>query len=218
MNAKKTAAAFCMLAASVAVNAQTSDGLNELSAARKPHLEAGLRAGGYVSLERSGGFTDRNNLHGGLGGAFVRLRSGRQHRFGLELAAYHGATERSFAQVYDWMVMQPSSTTAGFRKRSTDIALQAQVHPGRDGQNVRPYAGVGIGATWNQYFSESKVLESQLNGFNLYSPIEPLLQIEQGMNWKIAERCFLSQSLYYRYEMESGISNVGIRFGAFVSL
>ena len=159
MNAKKTAAAFCMLAASVAVNAQTSDGLNELSAARKPHLEAGLRAGGYVSLERSGGFTDRNNLHGGLGGAFVRLRSGRQHRFGLELAAYHGATERSFAQVYDWMVMQPSSTTAGFRKRSTDIALQAQVHPGRDGQNVRPYAGVGIGATWNQYFSESKVLE-----------------------------------------------------------
>lgn len=211
-----TTSILACLAPALAQSVEVTDDVPEKREAR---IEFGVRAGGFVAMARSDGYYAMNNLHGVSGGAIARLRSGVHHRFGLELSASHAASERSFTEVQDWWG-HGMGTTAGFRKHSTDVGVQFQLHPGRDGQAVRPYVGGGMGVVWNRFATENQTLDNYLNtGFQIGGPlVEPMLQLEQGLMWQVSDQWYFSQSLHYRYDMDYGGSTVSVRFGLFYGL
>jgi len=178
-------------------------------------FEAGVRVGAFLSTDRGRTHPEIHDLHGALLGASVRMRTGAHRRFGLEMASHYGVTERTFLRISDWPMGEPR--VAAFRKQTADAGIQFQLHPGRDGQAVRPFVGAGIGAAWNQFISEDRALNAALNN-PFEDDIEPFAQVEQGLTWQLSGSWSLSQSLFYRYETYTSLNVIGLRFSIVRSL
>jgi hypothetical protein len=201
---------------SAVCNAQNSE-IQESDALKGASFEVGQRINGYNAMEagQSFGIPVPNLLHFGAGLA-AKVMLGRERHWGVELSGYYSQSEKSFTGSYD---LAGNYSSFGFRRHSFDINVQGQYHFGKEALSFRPYFGMGIGAarvyhTTEEEGSMGNSLDNVIGG-GLFTPT---VHFEQGFTHRISGSFSLMQSLFYRYEMDYGRSNVGLRLGFFYAL
>lgn len=195
-------------------HAQNTD--NVEATPRGASFEIGQRINGYNAMEagQSFGIPVPNLLHFGAGLA-GKMMLGLERHWGIELSGHYSQSEKSFTGFYD---LVGDYYSFGFRRHNFDINVQGQYHFGKEELSFRPYFGMGIGAARVYHVSDEGGLGNGLDNVIGGGTFTPTVHFEQGFTHRIGHNWSLMQSVFYRYEMDYGRSNVGLRLGFFYAL
>lgn len=197
----------------IAITAQTDKVAG--SSIKAPSLVGGIQADAHIAITYAFHSGNQLNLIAAGGVIFIRKHFGEH--LALELDINRNYSERTFGEEY-WPATFPSSgyvtNNFSYRMKSLEIPLHFQFHMGKRDAGLRPYVGLGIGyAAVTSYIGYKDYITGAWGSENTDTYGRPMIQLTQGITYRVGNRLQINQSLYYKMVHDIGNHRMGLRFG-----
>ncbi len=180
-------------------------------------LKGGVYVGGSFLIDGSDVFNYPNMLVGN-GGLFLRLHLGKHWAIESGLDIYR--TEKTFGSAdVNQPTLNPTSTYSEYSvfAKGYAIPLNIQYHIQPIESNIRPFFALGFGYNNMSYMNNTRIVDYFNNDVIEYESVQPdnsiLIQISQGLTFKLSEKLSLTELSYYKYLHAYGRNEVGMRLG-----